>query len=297
MFKNISFLLFVIIATLVLGINLFSKTLEVNADTSTASVVITNATPQISGATINSGSAITLTEGATTSVSITGTVSDNNSCRDLISVKIAIHKEGEICTSASDALNSDICYFYEDTSPSTDVSCSSMFDSTYVAQASFDVYYYADPGNWLVTITAGDSSSSEGTGDSSTVVLNSLMSLDVTSSIDYGSIFVGATSSSDNTVTVTNTGNSEIDFSVSGSDATCTTGTIPVENQEFSLSSFNYGLGANLSNSPTNIDSDLIAPAYNSIPISDIVYWQIEVPSAVAGSCTTSVTFTAVSAL
>lgn len=298
MFKNISFLLFIIIlAILVFGINLFSKVGEVKADTSTASVVITNVTPQISGVSLNSGSAIILTEGVTISITAVGTVSDNNSCKDLVSVKVAVHKSGETCATVADALNSDVCYFYEDTSPSTDASCSSIFDSTYVASASFDIYYYADAGDWLVTIIAEDSSTASGSGDSSTVTLNSLLSLEVTSSIDYGSVFVGATSSSDNTVTVTNTGNMEIDFTVAGADASCTSGSIPVINQEFSLSSFDYGSGANLASSTTNVDSDLIAPAYNSIPISDIVYWQIEVPAGVTGTCTTSITFTAISAL
>ncbi len=268
----------------------------IDADNSVFSVTVGNATPTTSSVTINGGSAITLTEATSTAVAITGTVTDLNGCEDLVTVNIAIYKQGTTCVAAGNADN-DNCYFYQDTNPAGSDSCTGEGDTTYVASYSFNVQYYADGGTWLATITPADSEG--GTGDNSSgVTLNDLQSLDVSSSLNFGAVTNGSNSTGDNTTTVTNTGNIEIDFEVSGEDLTCsTTGAIPVGNEEYSLSSFTYGDGTDLTDTGVDVNASLASPGNDTIPITDIVYWQINIPNGVEGTCSGNTTFTAQAAL
>lgn len=262
-----------------------------SATVSSASVDVNNSLPEASSASLNGGSAIVLNENTTKSVSVTGTVTDNNSCKDLSQVHVAVYKSGATCTELGHA-NNDTCYFWTDSNPSNDASCTGFSDTIYDVSHSFDVQYYADPGTWVTTITPVDTTAAGTSDTSSNVTLNELQALAVSSTLSYGSVNNGQSSTGDHTITTSNTGNVAIDFDVSGTDLTCAAlGTIPVGNQEYSLSSFSHGAGTALTTSATEVNADLTAPSAGTVPVTDPSYWQIAIPNGVKGVCSGTITF------
>lgn len=283
-------------------INRFSRFFTAGTSSS-VSVTVANATPEASGVSLNGGDAITLTENTTKSVVVAGTVTDNNSCKDLTSVSVGVYKDGTTCDSADDADN-DNCYWITDSSPATDSSCTGDSDVAYElpsATFTFALQFYAEPGDWKATVYPSDA----GAGTPSTgtaVALNELQSLSVDSSLSFGSVAPGASSTSDHVLAVTNTGNMSIDFNVKGNEAnmTCTTrGQIPVGNEQYQLASFAYGdPGAVvLTTSDANVNAELPKPTSSSPSVADNTYWQILIPTGVAGTCSGSIVFTAIGAL
>ncbi len=266
------------------------------ADLSSVSVDVSNSLPESSGASLNGGNTINLTENTTTSITATGTVTDYNSCKDLASVSIAVFKDGTTCATSGDA-NNDTCYFWTDSSPASDSSCTGDSDVSYSASHNFSIQYYTDGGTWKAAVLASDIVGA-GTPDTSTgVTLNDLQSLNV-GDIAYGSVAPGGNSSGDHTATVTNTGNTALDFKISGTDLTCATrGSIPVANQQYALSSFTYGTGTALSDTSTDVNANLPAPAQATVPVNDTSYWQIAIPNGTKGTCSGSTTFTAQAAI
>lgn len=290
------FLIFAVIG-LTVGFNWLPKVSEVKADEAAPEVTVGNATPVASATTINSGDPIILNENTFKNVAVGGTVTDNNSCKDLTSVKIAIYKTGTTCAAAGNADN-DNCYFYEDTDPANNASCTGNDDTDYVVDKTFAVQYYADPGTWLATVTPADEGA--GTAHTSTgVTLNELRSLDVSTAISYGSVAAGSNSTGDKTATVTNTGNMAEDVNISGAATmTCTTrGSIPVGNQEYALATFSYGAGTDLSVTPTAWNLELGTPEHNTVPITDTTYWHVGVPTGTEGTCTGTNAFTSIAAI
>ncbi len=260
------------------------------------SVSVGNVLAEASSASLNGGDAITLTENTTTSITATGTVTDNNSCKDLASVSIAVYKDGTTCAVIGDADN-DNCYFYTDSDPTNDASCTGDDDVTYAASHAFNIQYYADGGTWETTITPTDIVEA-GTPDTSTgVTLNDLQALDV-GSITYGSVNPGASSVGDNTADVSNTGNTAVDFKVSGTDLTCDgRGNIPVANEQYGLAGFSYGDGTALSGTPADVNADLPAPSVATVPVQDTSYWQVSVPNGTKGTCSGTTSFAVQAAL
>ena len=55
---------------------------------------VNDVAPVISAISLNGGSAITLTEGTTTNISVAATVTDNNSCTDIDSVETTVYRSG-----------------------------------------------------------------------------------------------------------------------------------------------------------------------------------------------------------
>jgi hypothetical protein len=261
------------------------------ADNATPSVTVGNALAVASSASLNADGAITLTEGTTQAVAVTATITDNNSCQDLASVKVAVYKQGTTCAAVGNADN-DLCYFWEDTAPDEDASCTGVDDMTYALNHEFAIQYYANDGTWLATVTPSDEEA--GTpDDSSTVTLNALQSLNVDADISFGTVAVNSNSTGDHAATVTDTGNVAIDFKLSGGALTCSgRGSIPVGNQEYSLASFLYTAGTDLSADQTDVDAVLGIPESDTVPISDETYWQVGVPNGVEGTCTGTTTFT-----
>lgn len=263
-----------------------------------ASVEVGNDLPFVTSTSLNGGSAITLNPGGTVSVVVTGTVSDYNSCQDLTAVNVAVYKNGTTCTSAANADNNN-CYFYSDAAPGSHASCLSSSDLDYSVNQSFSFQYYADGGTWTTAITPVDTYGT-GTPGTASVTLNDLQALDVSTTLSYGSVSGGATSTGDHTVTTTNTGNTAIDFTLAGTNLVCAggvspIGSIPVGNEQYSLSSFSYGAGTALSGTSTAVNADLATTS--GVTISDDTFWQVLVPSGVRGTCSGTITFTATAAI
>jgi hypothetical protein len=156
--------------------------------------------------------------------------------------------------------------------------------------------YMALGGTWTANITATDGSSAAGsTTDANTV--NDLAALDVTdTTISFSTLALGANSTSATTMTVQNLGNVQIDAIYSGTNYSCTIGTIPATNTNYNMTTGNYdALQKALTESPvTQTDFDLTyrTGGTNSTKSE---YWGILIPaSGVSGTCIDTLTVAAI---
>jgi len=262
---------------------------KVKADDATPSVLVGNTIPVASSAEIP---AIVLNEGTTKSVAATSSVTDNNGYEDLTLFEFALYATGTTCGTTTDA-DPQNCYFYATTSTST-FSCSGITCSS--VTHTFDLKWYADPGDWYFTITPYDEST--GTADTSSVqTIAATTYLDVDGSISYPSTLTGATSSGTGTgATVTNTGNADIGVTVSSAAAmSCDgRGTIPVANQHYATSTFAYEDGVALSGGAGDLGIIIAEQTSGDSPTATSEsYWHISVPTAVEGTCTGTIAFSA----
>jgi hypothetical protein len=150
--------------------------------------------------------------------------------------------------------------------------------------------YFSDPTdavpyeaeNWLADIAVFDSTSESDFETSSGVELLTLYGLDVSPNIDYGSLYADEdTQNVNSTTTVVNTGNSNIDIKLSGSNMTGGVSTIAVGEQKYATSTFTYSACAIcqfLTGSAEDFEVDLPKPTSTSTPITDDVYWGLNVP-------------------
>lgn len=262
-----------------------------------------NAAPTASGLTLNGGSPITLTENTTTSISVVGTVTDTDGFLNISYATGTLYRSG---VGASCATNDNSCYRVA----STSCPLTSCAGNSCTATCTFqNVQFFAEPTdvgtysgeNWAAGISVYDASSATGFATSSGVELNTLYALNVTGAIAYGSVGSGSdTGSSNQTATVTNTGNALIDSQLSGTDMTFTVNTILVSNQKYSTSTFTYSsctTCTNLSTSPTAYDINLAKPT-NTTPVTTNIYWGLAVPGGrPQGSYSGTNTFTAITGI
>jgi len=133
--------------------------------------------------------------------------------------------------------------------------------------------------------------------------MNSLIALDVTATINYGTLALGTnTGTTDYTTTVTNTGNRQIDIQLDGYGSTdgdgkamvCTIGSITIGNERYSLTAATaWSAKTQLTDTATTLTTFDLAKGASS---TKNVYWGFGMPSSgVGGSCSGKVNFTAVS--
>jgi hypothetical protein len=260
-----------------------------------------NTLPSASGISIDSGAAsITLIGGTTKNVVCSGTVTDVNGYADIASVTAKLYRSGVGAEAGDDNANHYTLIGDSECIPS------GGFENTETYTCTFPVYFYADPTdvgsnyaaeNWVCQMTPSDDVG-VGTADTDNIEMDTFQSISVPETINFGSVSPGTDSSGDHTTTVTNNGNVAIDFKVLGGGLNCSIrGTIPVANQEYSLSSFSYGDGDDLSDVAADIDADLPKPSSSSPDVADDAYWQVAVPAGSEGTCMGTTTFIVRSAL
>jgi len=278
---------------------------------------INNVPPTVSAVALNNNSAIVLSESTTTSVSVTATITDNNSCSgtEIDSVKAYAYRSGIGNTNCS-ALpgNNNNCYPEISCSLVTG-SCTGTTDSSANYTCSFDMQYYADPTdintqfdaqNWLATVKTTDDDSSNGSAEASSgVELNSLVAFNTGASISYGLLGVGeANDPLDKTLVTTATGNVGLDQEHSGASKMCTdfenypnclgATPIPVEYQRYALSAVAYSLGTELTTTPAEVELN-VPKVTSSTPTTGTVWWGISIPAGIiAGTYNGANTITAV---
>ena len=277
------------------------------ADTASTSVTVSNSAPSVSSVTLNAGSAMTLTENTSTSFAITGTITDANGCSDVISsgtISIALYRSGATNGSACTA-ESNSCYRTTSYSVQASDTCAGGTDTTANVSTTLSLWYYAEatdasstyPTNtWLAAITATDAAAAAASSTAS-VELNSLYALNVTGAIAYGSLTANSnTGASNQTATVTNTGNYKTDHEFSGTDMTSGGNTIAATNEKYATSSVTYAsLTHTLSTSATTRDTNVVKATTSTTPSTQATYWGIAVPNGqVAAAYTGTNTFTAV---
>ncbi|MDX9738932.1 MAG: sialidase family protein [Candidatus Dojkabacteria bacterium] len=259
---------------------------------------INNVAPVVSTVTINGGAAINLAANTTQAVSLTATVTDNNSCDggEIASILGYAYRSG-IGYSGCDTLgeaDSNNCY--------PEVSCSVVGGScTGTTDASADyncianLQYYSDPTDdntkfpteyWMSSIKATDNNSATSTSEVSVgVKLNSLIAFNITTEVNYGSLSVGQSNDPlDRTTVITPTGNVGLDHEVYGPANMCTDfpicsgGTIPISYQKYSLvSSTSYTSASTLSTTSTEIETN-VPKVTTGTPTTRSIWWGMLVP-------------------
>ena len=260
---------------------------------------INNVAPTVSAVTINGGSAIDLVESSTKSVTLTATVSDNNSCSGEISTVYGyVYRSGITyagCDTAGEANNNN-CY-PEISCSLVGGTCSGTTDASADYTCTVNLQYYADPTdvntlypteNWLNTVKAIDNNSASGnTTVGAGVEVNSLTAFDITSSLAFGNLGAGQSNDPlDKTVTTTATGNVGLDQEHSGSANMCTDypacsgGTpIGVAYQKYSLaSSTAYASATALSTTPAEVELNVPKPI-SATAVTKNTWWGILIPT------------------
>ncbi len=184
---------------------------------------------------------------------------------------------------------------------------------TALANCTFEVWYYANPGVWNCTVVVNDTSNWNGTG-SDDIIMSELLAVGLPDVVNYGT--VNATYVSDEReINVTNFGNVEIDLALSGYAVTegdglamnCTLGSIKNISIEYEKYNLTTSIPGVLSLSEfeanyTNLTSTPVTREFNldyrqNDAVNDVIngtYWRIYVPVGVAGSCQGNIVFGAV---
>jgi len=265
------------------------------ADTASGNVSITNAAPTMGTVTLwnsaGANEAITLTAGSTVTVTANVTVTDTNGGANVASAT------GKLYHSTNTSADVD-----DENVHLTNSSCalSGVSGNEVIATCSFTMNFMALNGTWTANITATDlgSDSISGTDDNT---VNSLAGLDVTNTvIEFGGMALGTNSTTAQNMTVRSQGNVQIDAIYSGTNYTCTAGTIPATNTKYGLSTGTYDeLTTGLTEvAATQAGFDLgvrgVATA-NTVNSDKSEYWGILIPTTgVSGTCTDTLTVTAI---
>jgi len=242
-----------------------------------------NSTPTVTALLLNSGSAVTLIENTSTTISLVGTATDQDGNTDISFATATIYRSG---VGASCSADQNSCYQIASSSCAKSNCSGNSCDFTCSAKLQF----FADPTdagifsgeNWLGQMTVTDlSAATLASTTASGVELNTLYALDVAGSISYGSVNPDSdTGSSNQTTTVTNTGNAAIDVNLSGASMANSSYTITADNQKYATSTFTYSsctVCTALSGTLTRLEVDLAKPT-SVTPVTDDIFWGLLVP-------------------
>jgi hypothetical protein len=286
------------------------------AQASSSDYDINNVAPTINAASINlldtdgSGRLILLPAYAATATPgfrVEATIVDNNSCQ-------AYGGGSEISTSSSYAYvyrsgigstgcdipgeaNPNNCYYVSGTcelgpcggSGDSDATTSCTFSFWFLAEPTYpntnatDTPWYAE--NWMASFTGIDDDSASVTEEGSTPnELEKMLAYDLlTTSIPYGTVAPGATSSQV-TTTVQATGNVGVDEELSGVDMQRQGGgaSIDIENQHYSTTSvFSYWAGATTTATATEVELNCPKSTSTTTPTTSDTYWMILIPGSI----------------
>jgi len=296
-------------ATILAIASLFAYTI-VLADTASTSVTVGNSAPVTSAASFNGGTNITLIENTLVHATGTVTVTDANGCSTITGVTAKFYLASTSNSGSNCSYDGNICYTSTCVATTTGNQCTGGGDTSVQYDCGFAVWYNTtatDSGTWATSIWSFAATSTDGsashvaTNTAQTIEVNTLNALNVTSSIAYGTVPANTdTGSTNQTTTVTNTGNNALDTEISGDDMCtdypgCSGSTMQSEQQEYSLNSFTYGAGTDLTNSAVTVETVLAKPTATTSAVTDDVLWGIGVPNGqTAGSYTGQNTFTAV---
>jgi hypothetical protein len=230
---------------------------------------------------------ITLSVGGTVVVTANTTVTDLDGGGDISSASATLYHS----TSTSGAGDDENIHV-------TNSSCTlgSPSGNDTVVTCTFTMDYMALGGAWIANITASDlGSNSVSATDTNSV--NDLAALDVTqATIEFGSLELGKNSSSATTMTVKSQGNIQIDAQFSGTNYSCTSGTISVGNTKYGLITGSYDdLTTALTEDDVTQTSFDLAYRTGGIDSTKNEYWAILIPaSGVSGTCSNILTVTAI---
>ncbi len=251
--------------------------------------------PTISAWSLNNGANIIINPGGTTTIYATGTVTDLNGYTDFSSqpATTTIYRSGVNETCTEDPNN---CY--RSTSP--ECSYSACAGSTCTLSCTADIYYFAEATDfgtyagqtWRSFVEIVDSSGATTSAQAPSVDLQTFIAIEIasgTEAINYGALAPQTNTADYNaTTTVENVGNGDIDISLEGTDLSDGgTSLIDVDNQKFATTTFSYSactVCGTLATTTSQLEVDLNKPTSTSTPITDDVYWGIQIPFGVAAA-------------
>lgn len=237
---------------------------------------------------------INLLENSTKNIYIYGTFGDQDGCGDVKtggSLKVAFYRS-TVSTTSECGANNLYCYrgSYA-TSQCLIWNCDEGTELTANYECTLPLQYYADAtdvglyldANWTAYVEAKDAAETSGVLTSSTEV-NTLAAIEIGGALTYGTLNLGTTSTQEQ-VMITNTGNTTVDLQMIGRDMSCGTGMIPAGQQHYTtVSGTLYEDMSVLPTSTTNVDLNLLK--FNLTESTTTLYFQLKMPNfGAGGSC------------
>ena len=265
---------------------------------SNSSFTVSSVAPGVTDVTINGGDAITLVESTTKSVALTATVTSDNTCSSITSVKGYLYRSGIGYTGCDTSGEANDNYCYPEISCTLNSnSCTDGTEGSADYTCTVNVQYFADPTdtntqydsqNWLATVKATNSGSQSTSVEVTTgVEMNSLTAFSVTNTLSYGNLFANQSNDPlDKVLTTTATGNVGLNQEHKGSGTgmctdypTCEVGTpILLSNQKYSLTaSTSYSSATSLTGSPVEVALKVPKPT-STTAVSKNTWWGAFIP-------------------
>jgi len=269
---------------------------------------------------ITTGVGLTLTSGTTTEFSIAGTLSDANGFSDIVSFFGEFRKDDAASFAGAPCVDdTDVCYAKTFGGGGCTLTATSATAGTFECVINIEYYAQAtsadavvleggDPtGYWIVRGYAEDTTGQNGLLENTTEI-NTLRALETDegnacATIAYGSLANGS-ATSDSSLSGTdcvleNAGNVDTDVSESGTNMSCTFGSVAIANQRVNVASGTYASmasgGTDLTVSAQNVNVALDKTS-STTKSTDSLFHAISVPSTGAsGACTGTNTILAIS--
>jgi hypothetical protein len=269
---------------------------------------IGNAPPVVKSVDIEGG-VVSLNANTTKLVNCSSVIEDYNGQDDVVNVTAEIFDNSASGKGQADDNNKHY------TNNTCNISYGYGDENQVLATCLFDMWYYSNPGLWNCSIAIMDSANFS-VNDSNATTVQTLLALEVPSTINYGVVNATAVSN-ENSTNVTNVGNVMFNLSFSGYGSSlndnlamnCTLGStknISAQHEKYNLTASNPGaltfaqaddIYRNLSSSAKiNLFNLDYRTNDNTNDVSNETYWRIYVPLGVAGSCQGHVIFGAVQA-
>jgi len=244
--------------------------------------------PILNPVSFNGGINISLTPGATTTISATSTVTDFNGVADLGAATTTFYTTA---ATASCTPDENTCYI----ASGAQCTYSDCTATSCLLTCSADFSYHTTPTDldggqqWYAFVEVRDQSNAVAMETSPGLDVWTMRSINVSDTINYGTVGVNSNTGTFNpTVALENFGNENIDVNVSGSDMTDgVVSVIPASQQRFSVNPFTYNscVGCTaLSPFGNDTEIDLPKPTTTTPYITDTLYWGISVPFGTASN-------------
>jgi hypothetical protein len=265
---------------------------------------IVDTTPVVRDIIINGGTNISLgsTE-ATTDITVNATIEEYNGCATLATNPVSLKMYRSGVGFASCTTNGPECYIIPTSSCSVDGTntCTGGVDSTVKYNCTVPLEYYTDPTdagskypseNWLARVAAYDNVNTGYLVGLTPVEVLSKNGVQMTGSIDYGTLGPKIESSLgiiNIPVVITNIGNVGLDIELKGEQIglcpdypTCATDNIPHVNQKYEYvnNTKTYAAGTTtLTTSYVGVPLDIDKPTLASHPKIKSTYWGLKIPA------------------
>ncbi|MFH1142290.1 MAG: hypothetical protein ABIH67_03500 [Candidatus Uhrbacteria bacterium] len=236
----------------------------------------------------------------TTEIHINGVVRDQNTYLDIDHVQAVFYRSG-VTGAALCTANKNNCYRVSECTLEID----DYYKMTY--DCPIELWYYIDATDfgsqypseeWVVFIEVFDKSGASDIEGTIRKEVTSMLAMDIEGQINYGNLELGQSTTSENNASlhINQAGNSQIEIEVSALEPmVCDSGSIPVENQTWSLTDLDFEDGTQLTDIPTETGLELGYYIQGQPNPSGTLYWNLAVPeSGVGGSCVGTVNVTAI---